>query len=157
MKLLLSPSLFLTSFPLFFHSLDAAPAAVPAPPSPGTEPSQGALDKQRKRLSIFRGNAKPQALDGDSRQGPALIDPADYKQEDSDSEDDTIYDTSPFSSVLSLSKTGYVPFNQGKVNQDRALVAVNLLRDPTRALFGLFLSTAFLSAHLATVCAGSCF
>lgn len=43
-----------------------------------------------------------------------------------------------YTSFYSLSKVGYVPFNQGKVNQDRACEVAPFGKAKEKALFGVF-------------------
>lgn len=44
----------------------------------------------------------------------------------------------PYHSYASLSKTGFVPFNPNKVNQDRCVEVVKFQHDDNKAVFGVF-------------------
>lgn len=87
------------------------------------------VQKTRRRLSLVAGaeGAADTNIDGIASGKP---------------EEESIASSSvggkAFKSWAQLSRVGYVPFNQGKVNQDRPFIVTPFQDDDSKALFGVF-------------------
>lgn len=96
----------------------------------GTDASPGEIAKQRRRLSIATDSkTKTHHLDGHKVAGPSVPKRASVTP----AAGALCYNT-----FAKRSDVGIVPYNNSKVNQDRALIVTPFLDDKGQALFGVF-------------------
>lgn len=85
--------------------------------------------KTRRRLSVVNArNASQKIIDGSSER----------KEKDSQLKTAGTTQTKCYKAYHTLTKTGYVPFNTGKVNQDRPCTVAPFMQSDEKAVFGCF-------------------
>jgi len=90
----------------------------------------GEVNQARRRLSVMAGGVpKTHRIDG-------AAETVEEKSSDKSASNDVT--SKVIGKTASITKTGYVPFNPNKVNQDRFCEIINFGQDENKALFGVF-------------------